>query len=189
MNTKLLLPLAAISALTLAACDNTPAPATPEPTTGVEIEIQTDENTVDVTIETEEPSATSDISETVEAIEQQAAETFETIMEESQQAGDELVELGNNAMQSITQQMQAAGEALGEQADAAGDALNQQVDALIEGLENVRDENMSDEQKLQAVAGVRAAAEQAARLLGRTEVEITATGDNAEARARTALGL
>ncbi len=48
---------------------------------------------------------------------------------------------------------------------------------------------MTEEAKAQAVATARAAAEQTARALGRSDAEIAQAGDDAEARAREALGL
>jgi hypothetical protein len=48
---------------------------------------------------------------------------------------------------------------------------------------------MSDEARLQAVQAARATAENAARLIGQSEAEITAAGDDAERSAREAMGL
>lgn len=48
---------------------------------------------------------------------------------------------------------------------------------------------MSEEAKVQAAEAARAAAEATARALGRTEAEIAAAGDDAEQRARQALGM
>lgn len=173
MNTKFLLPFAAVSVLALAACGgDTPPPPQPDPDAGPEVVI--DEP---VATETPEP-VTEDLSRSVEEVQQEANERFEQIMEETQQAGDNLVEMGNNAMQSMSNQV-----------DAAGETLETQIDNLIAGLENLRDENLTDEQKLQAVAGARTAAENAARLFGRSEAEIRSFGDSTEERARAALGL
>lgn len=173
MNTKFLLPFAAVSVLALAACGgDTPPPPQPDPDAGQEVIVEEPPVT-----ENPEP-VTEDLSQTVEEVQQEADDRFEQIMEETQQAGDELVEMGNNAMQSMSNQ-------IGE----AGESLETQIDNLIVGLENLRDENLSDEQKLQAVAGARTAAENAARLFGRSDEEIRSFGDSTEERAREALGL
>lgn len=173
MNTKFLLPFAAVSVLALAACGgDTPPPAQPDPDAGPEVVIEETP-----AAETPEPVA-EDLSQTVEDVQQEASERFDQILEDTQQAGENAVELGNDAMQSIANQVQGAGE-----------SLEQQIDGLIAGLENLRDENLTDEQKLQAVAGARTAAENAARLVGRSEDEIHSFGDSTEERARAALGL
>ena len=175
MNARFLLPFAAVSALALAACGgDTPAPAQPDPDAGDPAVIETPE----VEETAPEPEPTEDLSQTVEDVEQEAAETFEQIMEETRQAGDNLVDMGNNAMQSMSSQFEGA------QA-----TVEEQVDNLITGLEDLRDENLTDEQKLQAVASARTAAENAARLAGRSDDDIRAFGDATEERARAALGL
>ncbi|WP_196258485.1 hypothetical protein [Pelagibacterium limicola] len=174
MNTKFLLPLAAISALALAACGgDTPPPAQPDPDAGPEV-------VIDETQETTEPQAetTQDLTRTVEEIQQEAAETFEQILQQTEQTGEEMRDLGTDAMQSMNNQLQGAEQ-----------SLEAQVDELIAGLANLRDENLTDEQKLQAVASARTAAENAARLAGRSEQQIAALGRSTEDRAREALGL
>lgn len=177
MNTKFLLPFAAVSALTLAACGgDTPAPAQPNPDAGAEVIVETTEPAAEPVAPAE--PVTNDINEAVESVQQEANERFEQIVQETEQAGDNLREIGNNAMQSISNQVESAGQ-----------TLESQIDGLITGLENLRDENMTDEQKLQAVAGARTAAENAARLFNRTDDEIRSIGDSTEERARAALGL
>lgn len=60
-----------------------------------------------------------------------------------------------------------------------------------QAIENLRQQagQMSEESKAQAVATARLAAEETARALGRTDAEIRQAGDDAERRAREALGL
>jgi hypothetical protein len=173
MNAKFLLPFAAVSVLALAACGgDTPPPAQPDPDAG-------DAVVLEETSETEAPEpVTEDLSQTVEEVQQEAAEAFERILETTQQAGEDAVEIGSDAMQSMSSQLEGAGV-----------TLEEQIDNLITGLENLRDENLTDEQKLQAVASARTAAENAARLARRSDDEIREIGDNTEERAREALGL
>lgn len=177
MNARFLLPFAAVSALALAACGgDTPAPAQPDPDAGDPVVIETPE--AEEAAPEPEPATSEELSQEVEEVEQEAAETFEQIMEETRQAGDNLVDMGNNAMQSMSSQFEGAQE-----------TVEEQVDNLITGLEELRDENLTDEQKLQAVASARTAAENAARLAGRSDDDIRAFGDATEERARAALGL
>ncbi|SDG70260.1 hypothetical protein [Pelagibacterium luteolum] len=176
MNAKLLLPFAAVSMLALAACENrTEAPAVPDPDAG-------NPNTASEAVEdidtTDEVMSPEELQQRREEIEAEAQQTFESIMEDTQQAGDNLVEMGNNAMDSISNSV-----------DTASDALATQIDALVENAAEVRDDNMTDAQKLQVVTNVRNTAEEAARALGRTEAEIIAAGDSAEQRTRAVMGL
>lgn len=184
MNTKILLPFAAVSVLALAACGgDTPPPAQPDPNAGAEVIVETPASAPEPIAPAPEPVAPAepvveDINQAVENVQQEANERFEQIMQETEQAGENLQEMGNNAMQSVNNQLQNAGQ-----------TLESQVDGLITGLENLRDQNLTEEQKVQAVAGARAAAENAARLFNRTEAEIRSIGDSTEERARAALGL
>ena len=174
---KLLLPIAAVSLFALAACDNrTEAPDQPDPDAGNPEAVQTvpeDDTAADVDVASPE-----EMQQRREEIEQEANESFESIMEETDQAGDTLVEMGNDAMSALSDQM-----------TNASDAISVQIDALVENAAQVRDDNMTDEQKLEVVMNVRNAAEEAARALGQSEVEITQAGDTAEDRARQAMGL
>lgn len=176
MNTKLLLPVALISAFALAACeDRTGAPEIPNPDAG------TTESTDAPAQETETPEtslATEEMEQRSEEIEQDAQQTFETIMENTDQAGENLMQLGDDAMDALSQGI-----------TSGADAIEGQIDALVENAATLRDENMTDVQKLEIVANVRTAAEQAARALGQSEAEIMAAGDVAEERARQAMGL
>jgi uncharacterized protein (UPF0147 family) len=113
-----------------------------------------------------------------EEIEQDAQQTFESIMEDTQQAGDNLVQLGDDAM-----------DALSEGVTSAANALEVQIDALVDNAAQLRDDNMTEAQKLEVVANVRNAAEEAARALGQSEAEIVSAGDTAEARTRQVLGV
>lgn len=176
MNTKIILPFALISALALGACENqTAAPEQPNPDAG-------DPEAFAEPIEESEGPANvmspEEMQQRREEIEQEAQQTFESIMEDSQEAGDNLVEMGDDAMSALSQQM-----------TAAGDAIEVQIDALVANAAEVRDDNMTDEQKLQIVANVRNAAEEAARALGQTAPEVVAAGDTAEERTREVLGL
>lgn len=177
MNTRLLLPVAAVSLLALAACENrADPPSQPDPDAGMPISTEVPGETED-TIEDELPSP-EELERRREEIEQEAQETFESIMEQTQQSGEQLVEFGSNAMQSLS-----------EQVDVAGDAIGNQIDALVAEAEEFRDENLTDEQKLEIVSNIRATTESSARALGQTEAQVRQAGDTAEARARTALGL
>jgi hypothetical protein len=176
MNTKLILPFALIATLTLAACENrTGAPEEPNPDAG---------NPENFAEPIEEPDAPADVMSPAEmqqrreAIEQEAQQAFETIMEETQEAGDNLVQMGDDAMSTLSDQM-----------TSTGDAIEVQIDALVANAAEVRDDNLTDEQKLQIVTNVRNAAEEAARALGQTAPEVVAAGDTAEERTRQVLGL
>jgi hypothetical protein len=84
---------------------------------------------------------------------------------------------GSSTMQiQLPEELTPAAEAL---ADPEAALQNLQRDAAT----------MTDEAKVQAVEAARATAEEGARLLGRTDAEITAAGDEAERNARQALGL
>ena len=72
---------------------------------------------------------------------------------------------------------------------STADAIEVQIDTLVANAAEVRDENMTDEQKREIVANVRNAAEEAARALGQSASEVVAAGDTAEERTRQALGL
>src|SRR5690606_29641993 len=113
-----------------------------------------------------------------EEIEQEAQETFDSIMEQNRQAGEDLMQLGDEAMDSLSRGV-----------TSAADSIEGQIDSLVENAATLRDENMTDVQKLEVVANVRTAAENAARALGQSEAQIVQTGDTAEARARQAMGL
>lgn len=176
MKTKLILPFALISTLALAACENrTEAPETPNPDAG---------NPEAFSEPVEEPDAPAvtispaEMAQRREEIEQEAQQTFDSIMEDSQDARDDLVQLGNDAMTSLSEQM-----------TSASDAISVQIDALVDNAAEIRDDNMTHEQKLQVVANVRNAAEEAARALGQSADEIVAAGDTAEERTRQVLGL
>lgn len=180
MTTKLLLPFALISALALAACEERAgAPDVPNPDAGSpEALADPAEENQDDAATTEEVMSPEELQQRREEIEQDAQQTFETIMEDTQQAGDNLMQLGDDAM-----------NALSEGVTSTADALEVQIDALVDGAAELRDENMTESQKLEIVANVRNAAEQAARALGQSEAEITGAGDNAEERARQVLGV
>ncbi|AEQ51195.1 hypothetical protein [Pelagibacterium halotolerans] len=176
MNTKLILPFALISALTLAACESrTEAPETPNPDAGNPEAFAEPVEEPDAPAETMSPE---EMQQRREEIEQDAQQTFESIMEDSQEAGDTIVEMGDDAMSALSEQM-----------TSAGDAIEVQIDTLVDNAAQMRDDNMTDEQKLQVVANVRSAAEEAARALGQTAPEVIAAGDTAEERARQVLGL
>lgn len=178
MTTKLLLPFALISALALAACEERAgAPDVPNPDAG------DPEAFAEPVEENEEPTSEevmspAELQQRREEIEQEAQQTFETILEDTEQAGDNLTQLGGEAL-----------DALGESVTSTADALEVQINALVESAAELRDENMTESQKLEIVANVRNAAEQAARALGQSEAEVTAAGDTAEERAREALGV
>lgn len=176
MNTKLVLPFALISALTLAACeDRADSPAIPNPDAG------TPESSVPPPDEADVPDVTmtpEEMTQRREEIEQEAQQTFDSIMEENRQAGEDLMQLGDDAM-----------DALSRGVTSAADTVGGQIDALVENAAALRDENMTETQKLEVVANVRTAAEQAARTLDQSEAEIVQAGDTAETRARQAMGL
>ncbi|WP_127071201.1 hypothetical protein [Pelagibacterium lentulum] len=175
---RLFLPFAAVSVLALAACDNqTQAPGVVDPDAGTPPAAETtpDETPASVEVETQAPA---DLQRQIDAVQEEAQETFQDIQQQSQQAGESLMDAGSNMMDAMTQQMQAA-----------GDSLSAQIDAIVESAEEFRDDNMTDEQKLEVVANARVAAEQAARGLGRTEAEVIAAGDEAELRVRQALDI
>lgn len=190
MKTAILLPVAAVSLFALAACEQRAgAPATPDPDASAQVEVAPEPVQPEIVVQPEpeivgepSPALTEDIQETIEAIEQEAAETFESIMEQTGQAGDTVLDMSTNAMQAITDQLEAAREA----ADA-GQALDAQIAAITGELESLRDEDLTDDQKIQAIASARTTAEQSARALGLTEAEIVAAGDRAEAAARDIL--
>lgn len=176
MNTKLLLPFALISAFALAACeDRADPPAIPDPDAGApESEIQAPEES-DVPDTTMTPE---EMAERREEIEQEAQQTFESIMERTDQAGENLMQLGDDAMNALSQSV-----------TSAADAIEGQIDALVENAATLRDENLTEAEKLEIVSNVRTAAEEAARALGQSEAEIVEAGDVAEDRARQAMGL
>ncbi|WMT88584.1 helix-turn-helix domain-containing protein [Pelagibacterium sp. 26DY04] len=178
MTAKLLLPFALISALALAACEERAgAPDVPNPDAGdPEAFAEPAEENEEPT--SEEVMSPAELQQRREEIEQDAQQTFETIMEDTEQAGDNLMQLGDDAM-----------NALSEGITSTTNALEVQIDALVASAAELRDENMTKSQKLEIVANVRNAAEQAARALGQSEAEITAAGDNAEERAREVLGV
>lgn len=177
MKTRLLLPIAALSALALAACENTTdAPDIPDPDAG---------NPTAFSEPVEETPANGDavmspqeMQQRRQEIEEEAQQTFDSIMENTRQTGDNIIEFGNDAMSSLTEQM-----------DNASDAIESQIDTLVANAEQFRDENLTDEQKLEIVANIRATTEEAARALGQTPAEIASAGDTAEARARAALDI
>lgn len=176
MNTRLFLPIALISAFALAACeDRADPPAIPNPDAG------TPESSVVPADEADLPDTTmtpAEMAQRREEIEQEAQETFESIMEENRQAGEDLMQLGDGAIDALSQGI-----------TSAADTIEGQIDALVENAATLRDENMTDTQKLEVVANVRTAAENAARALGQSESEIVEAGDIAEDRARQAMGL
>tara|TARA_R100000365_G_C2742502_1_gene71174 strand:- start:1689 stop:2222 length:534 start_codon:yes stop_codon:yes gene_type:complete len=176
MNTKLILPFVLISTLALAACENSSdAPETPDPDAG------NPEAFAEPFEETDTPSETmsaEEMQQRREEIEEDAQQTFESIMEETQETGDNLVQMGDDAMSALSEQM-----------TSASDAIAVQIDGLVANAAEVRDDNMTDEQKLQVVSNVRNAAEEAARALGQSPQEVIAAGDTAEERTREVLGL
>eukprot|EP00873_Tetraselmis_striata_P020790 jgi/Tetstr1/441054/TSEL_029322.t1 len=176
MNTNLILPIVLISALSLAACENrSEAPETPDPDAG------SPEAFAEPIEESEAPAdvmSPEEMQQRREEIEQEAQQTFESIMTDTQEAGDNLVEMGDDAMSALSEQM-----------TSTADAIEVQIDTLVANAAEVRDENMTDEQKREIVANVRNAAEEAARALGQSASEVVAAGDTAEARTRQALGL
>lgn len=97
-------------------------------------------------------------------------------------APDDAVSVETNPDGSSTLQIQVP-----ESMSGAADAIANPEQAI----ENLRQQagEMSEEAKVQAVAAARTAAEQTARALGRTELEIAQAGDDAERRAREALGI
>lgn len=175
MNKILLLPLSLTLVAALAACDNrSEAPNVPDPDAG------TPPATTEP-VETEDTGAVTtqqEFEQRRQEIEQEAQETFDQIVTETQQTGEELNQAGENAMQAISNSL-----------SQAGDTVNEQVDAVIEGVETLRDENMTTEQKLEAVANARSTAEAAATRLGQTPEQAREAGDRAEEAARNALGL
>lgn len=177
MNTKLLLPFALISAFTLAACeDRAGAPEVPNPDAGnpEAFSEPADENQDS----SEVVMSPQEMQQRREEIEQDAQQTFDSIMEDSQQAGENLMQLGDDAM-----------NALSDTVTSAADAIDTQIDALVDNAAQMRDENMTEAQKLEVVANVRNAAEEAARALGQSEADIVSAGDTAEDRARQVLGV
>ncbi|MBJ3785338.1 hypothetical protein [Devosia sediminis] len=74
------------------------------------------------------------------------------------------------------------------------ESMSGAADALAnpgQAMEDLRQQagEMSKEAKIQAIAATRTAAEETARALGRTDAEIAQAGDEAERRAREALGV
>lgn len=174
MNTNLILPIVLISALSLAACENrSEAPETPDPDAGRAFAEPIEESEAPADVMSPE-----EMQQRREEIEQEAQQTFESIMTDTQEAGDNLVEMGDDAMSALSEQM-----------TSTADAIEVQIDTLVANAAEVRDENMTDEQKREIVANVRNAAEEAARALGQSASEVVAAGDTAEERTRQALGL
>ncbi|SMQ62261.1 hypothetical protein SAMN06295905_0641 [Devosia lucknowensis] len=97
-------------------------------------------------------------------------------------APDDAVTVENNPDGSSTLQIQVP-----ESMSGAADAIAN-PDAAIENLRQQAGQ-MSEDAKVQAVASARTVAEEAARVLGRTDAEVRQAGDDAERRAREALGL
>ena len=97
-------------------------------------------------------------------------------------APDDAVSVQGNPDGSSTVQIQVP-----ESMSGAAEAIANPEQAI----ENMRQQagELSDEAKVQAVAAARKAAEESARLLGRTEAEITEAGDDAERRAKEAFGI
>lgn len=177
-KTRFLLPIAALSALALAACENTTdAPDIPDPDAGNPTSFS--EPVEEAPVENDEAvMSPQEMQQRREEIESEAQQTFDSIMEDTRQTGDNIIEFGNDAMSSLTEQM-----------DNASDAIESQIDTLVTNAEQFRDDNLTDAQKLEMVGNIRATTEEAARALGQTEAEITAAGDTAEARARAALNI
>ncbi|RDE10223.1 hypothetical protein [Pelagibacterium lacus] len=177
MIVRFALPLALVSVIALAACDNrTPAPAEPNPDAGNPESFA--EPVEDEPVDTDELMSPQEMQQRREEIEQDAQQTFESIMEETNRAGDDLVEMGNEALDTLTNQM-----------SSASSAIAVQIDALVDNAAELRDENLTDEQKLEIVANVRNAAEEAARALGQDSAGVIQAGNTAEARTREVLGL
>lgn len=177
MNTKLLLPFALVSAFALAACEErASAPELPNPDAGSpEAFAEPVEPEEDVS---GTPMTPEEMEQRREEIEQDAQQTFETIMEENRQAGENLMQLGDDAMNSLSQGI-----------TSAADTVETQIDALVDNAAQLRDDNMTEAQKLEIVANVRNAAEQAARALGQPEAEIISAGETAEERTWQVLGV
>lgn len=97
-------------------------------------------------------------------------------------APDDAVRVEENIDGSSTMQIEVP-EALTPAAEAIANP-DQTLENLRQGAAN-----MTDDAKVQAVQGARAAAEETARLLGRSETEIRQAGDDAERSAREALGM
>lgn len=179
MNTKLFLPIAAVSILALAACDNrTEAPNVPDPDAGNPPVTSEPVEEAPDTVDGDNGLSPQEMQQRREEIEEEAQQTFDSIMENTRQTGDSIVEFGNDAMSSLS-----------EQVNTASDAIDSQIDTLVSNAEQFRDENLTDEQKLEIVSNIRATTEEAARALGQTPAEIASAGDTAEARARAALDI
>lgn len=178
MTAKLLLPVAIVSALALAACEErATAPEVPNPDAG-NPEAFAEPVEEDVEVSQDDVLSPAELERRREEIEQEAQQTFQSIIENTQQTGEDLTRLGNEAMDSIS-----------EGVGAAADSLDSEIDALVQGATEFRDENLTEAQRRDIVQNVRNSAEQAARALGRTEAEITAAGNTAEERARQTLGV
>lgn len=177
MKTKFVLPFALISAIALAACEERAgAPDVPNPDAGnPEAFSEPVEENPDTA---EDVMSPQELQQRREEIEQDAQQTFESIMEDTQQAGDNLVQMGDDAMDALSQGV-----------TSATDAIEVQIDSLVDNAAQLRDDNMTEAQKLEVVANVRNAAEEAARALGQSQAEITSAGDTAEDRARQVLGV
>jgi exonuclease VII large subunit len=130
--------------------------------------------------QSETPSATVEI---------ETGETFDDVQSEADQAGDALLDIANNVVNSTQQQLDAAGAALAETSNEVRQAMGEQMDSIVTNLEDMRDENMTDEQKLEAVTNARNTAEGTARAAGLDEDQIAEAGDAAERAARNVLGL
>lgn len=176
MTVRYLLPVALCSALVLAACENrADAPSLPNPDAGNPEAFSDPSSDADAS---SGPMTPQELEQRREEIEQDAQRRFDDIMDQTRQAGDDLVQLGDDAMTNLSEGM-----------NSAADSIERQIDALVESAAQRRDETLTDAQKLDIVANVRNAAEEATRALGRSEAEITAAGETAEARTRTVLGL
>ena len=97
-------------------------------------------------------------------------------------APDDAITTQTNLDGSTTMQIQVP-----EAAVPAAEAIanpGQAIENLQQGAAD-----MSEEAKVQAVRGARAAAEEASRLIGQTPAQIEQAGDDAERRAREAMGM
>jgi len=161
MNTRLLLPIALAPFVLLAACEPN---ETQTPAEAVEVDPQVDEAMED------------------------AGNAMQDAAEAMQDAGNSMMSAANSAMAAAQQELSAAGAQLDALSSDVRDAVGTQITTAVENLEAMRDENLTDAQKAEAVANARNAAESAARTAGLSEENITEAGDAAEQAARNVLG-
>lgn len=167
MASKIVLAAILTGGLVLAGCEGNDPPASvaetdPAPPVQVQVEVETSD---------------------------EVDEGFAQVREQAGEAADALQQLADTAMQTASARTQEARDALAEASVDVRDAISAELDSAVTRLEEMRDETMTDAEKLEAVQNARAGAENAARAAGLSPDQILEAGQVAENAARRVLGL